>query len=76
MVLDKIKSIVADKLSINADDITMDTTLEDLGADSLDVVEVIMALEDEFDIEISDEVAENISTVGDLVEYIKAHVEE
>ena len=76
MVLNKIKSIVADKLSINASDITMDTTLEDLGADSLDVVEVIMALEDEFDIEISDEVAENISTVGDLVEYIKAHVEE
>lgn len=76
MVLNKIKSIVADKLSIKIDDITVDTTLEDLGADSLDVVEVIMALEDEFDIEISDEVAENISTVGDLVEYIKAHVEE
>lgn len=76
MVLDKIKSIVADKLSINVDDITVDTTLEDLGADSLDVVEVIMALEDEFDIEISDEVAENISTVGDLVDYIKSHVEE
>lgn len=76
MVLDKIKSIVADKLSINASDITADTTLEDLGADSLDVVEVIMALEDEFDIEISDEIAENISTVGDLVDYIKAHVEE
>lgn len=76
MVFDKIKSIVADKLSVNADDINMDTTLEDLGADSLDVVEVIMALEDEFDIEISDEVAEKISTVGDLVEYIKAHVEE
>lgn len=76
MVLNKIKSIVADKLSINASDITADTTLEDLGADSLDVVEVIMALEDEFDIEISDEVAENISTVGDLVDYIKANVEE
>ncbi|MDY5098144.1 acyl carrier protein [Clostridium sp.] len=76
MVLNKIKSIVADKLSINASDITADTTLEDLGADSLDVVEVIMALEDEFDIEISDEIAENISTVGDLVDYIKAHVEE
>ena len=75
MVLNKIKSIVADKLSINASDITADTTLEDLGADSLDVVEVIMALEDEFDIEISDEIAENISTVGDLVDYIKAHVE-
>ena len=74
MVLNKIKSIVADKLSINASDITADTTLEDLGADSLDVVEVIMALEDEFDIEISDEVAENISTVGDLVDYIKSHV--
>ena len=76
MVLNKIKSIVADKLSINDSDITVDTTLEDLGADSLDLVEVIMALEDEFDIEISDEVAENISTVGDLVDYIKAHVEE
>lgn len=76
MVFDKIKSIVADKLSVNVDDITMETTLEDLGADSLDVVEVIMALEDEFDIEVSDEVAEKISTVGDLVEYIKTNVEE
>ncbi len=76
MVFEKIKGIVADKLSIEENEVTMDTTLEDLGADSLDIVEVIMALEDEFEIEISDEEAEKISTVGDLVEYIKAHVEE
>ena len=75
MVLDKIKSIVADKLSINADDITMDTTLEDLGADSLDIVELIMALEEELEMEIPDEDAEGFKTVGDVVEYITEHTE-
>ena len=74
MVFEKIKNIVAEQLGANADEITMGSTfVEDLGADSLDVVELVMALEDEFDMEIDEDEAENISTVGDVVEYIKAH---
>ena len=76
MVFEKIKKIVADQLGANADEITMDSTfIEDLGADSLDVVELVMAIEDEFDMEIDEDEAENISTVGDVVEYIKANCE-
>lgn len=76
MVFEKIKKIVADQLGANADEITMDSTfIEDLGADSLDVVELVMAMEDEFDMEIDEDEAENISTVGDVVEYIKANCE-
>lgn len=76
-MFEKIKAIVADKLSINADDITKESSfIEDLGADSLDVVELIMALEDELEIEIPDEEAEKFVTVGDVVEYVKAHSEE
>lgn len=74
MVFEKIKKIVAEQLGADADDITMDSTfIEDLGADSLDVVELVMAMEDEFDMEIDEDEAENISTVGDVVEYIKAN---
>lgn len=77
MIFDKVKEIIADKLSIDADEIAMESSFnDDLGADSLDIVELIMALEDEFDIEIPDEDAEKISTVSDVVEYIKAHSEE
>ena len=76
MVFEKIKTIVADQLGADADEITMESTfIEDLGADSLDVVELVMAMEDEFDIEIDEDEAENISTVGDVVEYIKANCE-
>lgn len=76
MVFEKIKKIVADQLGANADEITMDSTfIEDLGADSLDVVELVMAIEDEFDMEIDEDEAEKISTVGDVVEYIKANCE-
>ena len=76
MVFEKIKKIVADQLGADADEITMESTfIEDLGADSLDVVELVMAMEDEFDIEIDEDEAENISTVGDVVEYIKANCE-
>ena len=72
--LEKVKKIVAEQLGANADEITMDSTfIEDLGADSLDVVELVMALEDEFDMEIDEDEAENISTIGDVVEYIKAN---
>lgn len=77
MVFEKVRGIIADKLSIDEDDIKMETSfIDDLGADSLDIVELMLALEDEFEIEISDEEAENISTVSDVVEYIKEHIEE
>ncbi len=72
MEFEKIKKIIAESLSVEEDEITMDTTfIDDLGADSLDVFEIIMALEEEFEIEISNEEAEKIVTVGDAVEQIK-----
>lgn len=71
--LDRIKSIVADRLGVEESEITKEATFkDDLGADSLDVVELVMELEDEFDLEISDEEAEKISTVADVVNYIEA----
>ena len=74
-MFEKIREIIADKLSINEDEITMDSAfLEDLNADSLDIVELIMALEEEFDTEIPDADAEKIVTVSDVVDYIKDHV--
>lgn len=72
MEFEKIKEIIAESLSVDEDEITMETTfIDDLGADSLDVFEIIMAIEEEFDIEIDNEVAEKIVTVGDAVEQIK-----
>lgn len=76
-MFEKIRGIIADKLSINEEEITMESTfLEDLNADSLDLVELMMALEDELETEIPDEDTEGFSTVGDVVNYLKAHVEE
>ncbi len=70
-ILDKIKEIVVEQLGVDEDIVTPDATfLNDLEADSLDVVELMMALEEEFDIEIPDEEAEKISTVSDLAAYI------
>ena len=66
----KISEIVADQIGITPDTITRETTFGDLDADSLDVVEVIMALEDEFGVEIPDEVAEKFKNIGDVVDYI------
>lgn len=74
MVFEKIKAILSEQFNVDEEDITMDTTFDDLGADSLDVVELIMSLEEEFDIEISDENTDNITTVGDLVICIKQKV--
>lgn len=77
MVFKKVKEIISEQLGIDLDEITMESSfVDDLGADSLDIVELVMALETEFDLEIPDEDAEGISTVGDVVEYIKSHIEE
>lgn len=70
-IFEKVKGIVAEQLGVETDEITLETSFDDLNADSLDVVELIMALEEEFDIEIPDEDAEKIKTVGDAVDYIK-----
>ncbi len=72
-LLKKIKAIVSDKLSISEDQITADASfIDDLGADSLDTVELVMALEDEFDMDIPDEEAEKLTTVGKAIEYVLA----
>ena len=76
-MFEKIQEIIADKLSIDAEEITLDSSfIDDLNADSLDIVELIMALEDELEMEIPDEDVENFKTVGDVVKYLKNHVEE
>ena len=73
-MFERIRDIIAEQLSIEPDEITEESSfIDDLGADSLDIVELIMALEEEFDMEIPDEDAEKISTVGDVIEYIKNH---
>lgn len=74
MVLEKIKEILGEQFDVSPDTILPETTLaEDLGADSLDVVDLLMSIEDEFEVEIPDEEVENIKTVGALVEYIESH---
>ncbi len=74
MVFDKVKEIVVEQLGVEEGEVKMEASfIDDLGADSLDIVELIMALEEEFDLEIPDKEAEKIATVGDAVEYIKAH---
>ncbi|SIT01160.1 acyl carrier protein [Alicyclobacillus vulcanalis] len=73
-VFERVKKIIVDRLNVDEDKVTLEATFkDDLGADSLDIVELIMELEDEFDMEISDEDAEKISTVGDVVTYIEQH---
>ena len=75
MVFDKLKAIIAEQLSIDESVIKMDTNLmKDLEADSLDAVEIIMALEEEYDIEIPDEEAEKFQTVDDIVKYVEDHM--
>ena len=72
MEFEKLKKIIAEVLNVDVDEITMDTTfVDDLGADSLDIFQIIMGLEEEFDIEIANEEAEKIVTVGDAVDQIK-----
>lgn len=76
MIFDKVKEIIVEQLGVDAEDVAMESSfIDDLGADSLDIVELIMALEEEFDLEIPDEEAEKFPTVGNVVEYIKEHTE-
>ena len=73
-VEEKIKKIIVEKLSVEPDDVVMEASfVDDLGADSLDLVELIMAMEEAFDMEISDDQAEKLQTVQDAVNYIKEH---
>ena len=72
MVFEKIKGLVVDQLDVDADKVTEDASItEDLGADSLDVVDLVMSIEEEFDMEIPDDAVEKIKTVGDIVKYIE-----
>ena len=72
MEFEKLQEIIAEVLNVDPEEITMDTTfVDDLGADSLDIFQIIMGIEEEFDIEIPNEVAENIATVSDAVEQIR-----
>lgn len=76
MIFEKVREIISNILGIESEDITMESSfMDDLGADSLDVVELIMDLQDEFNLEIPDEDAEKIRTVSDVVEYIKEHTD-
>ncbi|HLS91506.1 MAG TPA: acyl carrier protein [Limnochordia bacterium] len=72
-VMDRVKELVVEQLGVDAEEVTEEASfIDDLGADSLDIVELVMAFEEEFDLEIPDEDAEKIRTVGDAVEYIKS----
>jgi acyl carrier protein len=76
MTFDKLKAILVDQLDVDEDAVTLDSSItEDLGADSLDVVDMVMSLEEEFDMEIPDEDIENMKTVGDIVKFIESKSE-
>ncbi len=70
-VFGKVKTLVAEQLAIEEEEISLKTTFEDIDADSLDVVELVMSIEEEFELEISDEEVEKIRTIGDIVKYIE-----
>lgn len=75
-VLERVRNIIVEQLGVTENSVTMEASfIDDLGADSLDIVELVMALEEEFDIEIPDEDAEKVATVGDVVDYIKENVQ-
>lgn len=73
-VEDKVKTIVSEQLEVAMDSLSTETTFEEIDADSLDIVELVMALEEEFDLEISDQEIENIKTLGDIINFIEARV--
>ena len=75
MVFEKLKEILAEQLDVDANSITQDSMLiEDLGADSLDAIDIVMSSEDEFKIEVPDEIIEKIETVGDMLNYIENNI--
>lgn len=75
MILDKMKDILVEQLECNPEDITMESLLvDDLGADSLDAIDIVMSVEDTFKVEVPDEIIEKIETVGDIVNYIEDHI--
>ena len=77
MVFDKVKKIIVDQLDVGEDKVTEAASItDDLGADSLDVVDLVMSFEEEFDIEIPDDQVEKIKTVGDIVKFIEEKVED
>jgi len=74
-VLERVTKVIVDRLNVDEDKVTLEASFrDDLNADSLDVVELVMELEDEFDMEISDEDAEKIATVGDAIKYIESKI--
>ena len=76
MIFDEVKEILADQLDINADDIEMTSSLtDDLGADSLDAIDVVMSVEDQYSIEVPDEIIKSIKTVEDIVSFIEANID-
>lgn len=75
MVLEKMKNILVEQLECDPEDITMESLLvDDLGADSLDAIDIVMSVEDTFKVEVPDEIIEKIETVGDIVNYIEDHI--
>lgn len=76
MVFEKVKQIIIDQLDVDEDKVTLDANIQDdLGADSLDVVDLVMSFEEEFDVEIPDDQVENIKTVGDVVKFVEEKTE-
>lgn len=76
MIFDKVKEILVDQLDVDEDAVTLESSItDDLGADSLDVVDMVMSFEEEFDLEIPDEEIESMKTVGDIVKYIESKSE-
>lgn len=77
MVFEKVKAILVDQLDADEDAVKMGASIaDDLGADSLDIADIVMSLEEEFDVEVPDEALQNMKTVGDIVKYIEEKVEE
>ena len=77
MVFEKVRDILCEQLDVDEEKVTMEANItDDLGADSLDIVDLVMYLEEEFDVEVPDEEVENIKTVGDIVKFLESHVED
>ncbi len=76
MIFEKLKSLIAEQLSVDEDEVTMEANIQDdLGADSLDIVDLITTIEDEFDLSIPEEAVDEIKTVGDIVNYIEKNAD-